>query len=61
MVMIMLLLLLLLCDIPPLTRTVSLTRIITWYHYRSNNYKVIHHIHIGRTKVSYYLDSLITT
>jgi hypothetical protein len=29
---------------------ISLTRIITGHHYRSNNYRVIHHIHIAHTK-----------
>jgi hypothetical protein len=44
----------------PLARTVSLTRIIMGHHYKSNNFKVIHHIHIAQIKVSYYIDSWIT-
>jgi hypothetical protein len=49
------------CDVLPLTRMVSLVRIITEHHYISNNCKVIHHIHIARITVSYYTDSSITT
>jgi hypothetical protein len=33
---------------------VNLIRIITMYFYRNNNYKVIHHVHIARIKVSYH-------
>jgi hypothetical protein len=45
------------CDIPSLARMVSLTSIIMGHHYRSNNCKVIHHIHIAQIKVSCYIDS----
>jgi hypothetical protein len=39
--------------------TVSLVKISVGHHYRSNNYKVIHHIHIAHIKVSYYIDFLL--
>jgi hypothetical protein len=41
----------------PSARTISLIKIVTGHHYKSNNYKVIHHIYIARIKVSYYIDS----
>jgi hypothetical protein len=43
----------------PYTRMVSLAWIITCYHYRSTNCKVIQHIHIARIKEISYIDSWI--
>jgi hypothetical protein len=45
----------------PKARTISLARISMGHHYRSNNCKVIHHIHTTRINVSYYIGSSITT
>jgi hypothetical protein len=45
----------------PKARMISLARISTGHHYRSNNCKVIHHIHTTRINVSYYIGSSITT